>query len=89
MNLDFSAVLVFLTFISGIIWLFGVLFFADKNCHDDSGNSYPYIILFYFDRSYRSSLADPGLRGPPPFLDQSTLCLRKLSRSELGRYLSP
>ena len=37
MNIDFSAVLVFLTFFSGIIWLFGVLFFIDKSNLDDSG----------------------------------------------------
>jgi len=36
-NIDFSAVLVFLTFVSGIIWLFGVLFFIDKDNLDDSG----------------------------------------------------
>ena len=37
MNIDFSAVLVFLTFASGIIWLLGVLFFIDKDNLDDSG----------------------------------------------------
>ena len=37
MNIDFSAVLVFLTFVSGIIWLLGVLFFIDKDNLDDSG----------------------------------------------------
>jgi len=36
-NIDFSAVLVFLTFASGIIWLLGVLFFIDKDNLDDSG----------------------------------------------------
>ena len=37
MNIDFSAVLVSLTFISGIVWLFGVLFFVDKNNRNDDG----------------------------------------------------
>ena len=37
MNIDFSAVLVFLTFVSGIIWLLGVLFFIDKDNLDESG----------------------------------------------------
>jgi len=36
-NIDFSAVLVSLTFISGIVWLFGVLFFVDKNNRNDDG----------------------------------------------------
>ena len=51
MNLDFSAVLVFLTFISGIIWLFGVLFFADKNSQDDSGKTMVSVIVD-FARSF-------------------------------------
>ncbi|MCK5187407.1 MAG: hypothetical protein KAR43_09785 [Deltaproteobacteria bacterium] len=37
MNVDFSAVLVILTTASGLIWLFGVLFFVDKNNKDDNG----------------------------------------------------
>ena len=37
MNIDFSALLVFLTFVSGIIWLLGVLFFIDKDNLDESG----------------------------------------------------
>jgi signal peptidase I len=37
MNVDFSAVLVILTSASGLIWLFGVLFFVDKNNKDDNG----------------------------------------------------
>lgn len=37
MNIDFSAVLVFLTIASGLIWLFGMLFFVDKNNKDDEG----------------------------------------------------
>ncbi len=37
MNVDFSAVLVILVFISGLVWLCGVLFFVDKNSKDDNG----------------------------------------------------
>lgn len=37
MNIDFSAVLVVLTLISGLIWLFGMLFFVDKNKKDENG----------------------------------------------------
>ncbi len=37
MNVDFSAVLVVLTSLSGIIWLFGVLFFVDKKNRDENG----------------------------------------------------
>ncbi len=37
MNIDFSSVLVVLTLISGLVWLLGVLFFADKNNRDDNG----------------------------------------------------
>ena len=37
MNVDFSAVLVVLTSLSGIIWLFGVLFFVDKTNRDENG----------------------------------------------------
>ncbi|MEE9575019.1 MAG: signal peptidase I, partial [Gammaproteobacteria bacterium] len=37
MNVDFSAVLVILTSASGLIWLFGVLFFVDKNNKDENG----------------------------------------------------
>jgi signal peptidase I len=36
-NVDFSAVLVILTSASGLIWLFGVLFFVDKKNRDDNG----------------------------------------------------
>ena len=37
MNVDFSAVLVVLASASGLIWLFGVLFFVDKKNRDDNG----------------------------------------------------
>lgn len=37
MNVDFSAVLVILTSLSGIVWLFGVLFFVDKKNRDENG----------------------------------------------------
>ena len=37
MNIDFSAVLVVLASASGLIWLFGMLFFVDKNNKDDNG----------------------------------------------------
>ncbi|MFB3100592.1 MAG: signal peptidase I, partial [Gammaproteobacteria bacterium] len=37
MNVDFSAVLVVLTSVSGLVWLFGVLFFVDKKNRDDNG----------------------------------------------------
>ena len=37
MNVDFSAVLVVLTAASGLIWLFGMLFFVDKNNKDENG----------------------------------------------------
>ncbi len=37
MNVDFSAVLVVLTSLSGIVWLFGVLFFVDKTNRDENG----------------------------------------------------
>ena len=37
MNVDFSAVLVILTSISGLVWLFGVLFFVDKKNRDENG----------------------------------------------------
>jgi len=36
-NVDFSAVLVILTLVSGLVWLFGVLFFVDKKNRDDNG----------------------------------------------------
>jgi len=36
-NVDFSAVLVVLTSVSGLVWLFGVLFFVDKKNRDDNG----------------------------------------------------
>ncbi len=37
MNIDFSAVLVILTLVSGLVWLFGVLFFVDIKNRDDNG----------------------------------------------------
>ena len=37
MNVDFSAVLVILTSLSGLVWLFGVLFFVDKKNRDENG----------------------------------------------------
>jgi len=37
MNVDFSAVLVVLTSLSGLVWLFGVLFFVDKKNRDENG----------------------------------------------------
>ncbi len=37
MNVDFSAVLVVLTSLSGFVWLIGVLFFVDKKNRDENG----------------------------------------------------
>ena len=37
MNIDFSAVLLVLSLVSGLIWLFGMLFFVDKKNRDENG----------------------------------------------------
>lgn len=37
MNIDFSAVLVLLTSLSGLVWLLGMLFFVDKKNRDENG----------------------------------------------------
>jgi len=67
-NVDFSAVLVILTSLSGIVWLFGVLFFVDKKNRDENGELVlPAIVdfarsffpIFFIVLILRSFIAEP------------------------------
>lgn len=68
MNIDFSTVLVLLTLASGSIWLFGVLFFTDKNNIDQSGKlilppvvdfAKSFFPIFFIVLILRSFIAEP------------------------------